>query len=871
MRSLPLYQTPPYLALELDLSAPRSVDPGCAACALHDKVRSVCMPAEGAPGGLLVVADAPVAEDDRQGVPFASPTGRWVRTEIAKHWGGPVAFDHALRCWPGAREVPKAAIAACRPYLAATYLEVAPQRVLALGYNALRSVIGRSFHVQSARKGYAYMPSTGVPVFMLMPADMGLRNRYLRPYLEQDLAWACTASPPRAPIDGLALYVETAADAADACFDLETDGRPLSWDVETFGAPFNREFKIVTFSVCPAGADSAWVWDEAALRDPARAAPLRRLLENPRVAKGGQNIKYDKLAARAFIGANTRGTVFDVRLMRKLLEANALIQGLEVMQTRVGMGGGKDEAAEHVDAAVKNLRGHIHNRNPGLTPTGKPRAQKAVAPLGLDAATHNLVLDRVEGGVSPKSYAYAWMPEDVRGVYCARDTVSTGLLRDVYAAELAADPALDEHWRDVVLPLEHAITEMEFNGVKIGRPALAQLQASLATKIADLQSRLAPYVWPGFNVSASSADTGKLLFNKPTDDPPGLGIPPTRITPKSGKPGTGIDDIKDIAHPVVPIVLELRKAMHFDAQYASGLAWHIRDDGRIHTSYKIDGTSTGRPSTENPNLLNIPRASSPEGKMCRDLFVAEDGFVLVEGDYNQIELRVAAMLSDDDVMIGMFQAGLDFHLATAQMIAPYFGLKAEDIDKEHPLRSRAKIVNFGVLYGKDAYGLSMELGISKKEAQTLVEAILGKFRKLARWIQSQLAEGRRLGYTRTWWADRWTRYRPLPELASHNDEERQTAERSTWNTTIQGTATEFTNASLGAIQRDVIEGEMLPARLVLTVYDSIIAEVREDCMHEYAHHANRIMCGWRSRNMPILADFKWGYSWGTMEKLEVAT
>lgn len=865
MKQLALYPQPPTLSIEEAVPLGRDLDPGCTLCSLHEKVRTVCLPAEGIPGGLLVVGESPQAEDDRKSVSFSSPTGAWVRNEIAKLWSGPVVYDNAIRCFPGSREVTEKAIAACRPYLAKTLVESAPTRVLLFGSDALKSVIGRTFHAFSSRRGYAYMPSMNVPVFMLIPPPQALRNRYVRAWLEDDIRWALTATPPHAPTDGLVMYVTTPEEAEDACFELST-GAELVYDTETFGSPHDPEFKITTLAINVVGEHHAYVWDEHALKNPAMSEPLKRLLEDPRVPKGGQNIKYDALAARASFGARTRPMTFDVRLIRKMLEADAHA-ALEVMQTRVGMGGGKDEAGDYVKEAIKEIRKAVKDRQPA-----KPSAKTGKIPVKkpytfpwrheMQAAEYATMLDRVEAGVTPKKYAFAFMPEDVRGVYCARDAVSTGLLKDVFYKDLEQRPELIKLWETVTVPLMHAITEIEWNGIKMSIPALQQLTTAMTTKETEYRQQLAQYVWPDFNPSASSPDTGKMLFNQPTDDPPGLGLKVRRTTP-TGKAGTSVSDIEEINHPVIPILLGLRKVMHFRSQYADGLGSALRGDGRIHTYYKIDGTVTGRPSTEDPNLLNVPRASSPEGKMCRDLFVPEDGWELVEGDYNQIELRVAAFLSEDDVMINVFKSGYDFHLETARMIAPYFKFDPASLTKDHPLRSRAKIVNFGVLYGKDAYGLAMELDIPKKEAQQLVDAILGKFRKLALWIQNQLKLGRQTGWTRTWWDGADARYRPLWQLGGFDDDARQGAERSTWNTTIQGTATEFTNASLGAIQK-WIEEDDVPAKLVLTVYDSIVAEVRCDAVEEYIYGSRRIMESWPAKGMPIVADFKRGFAWGSL-------
>jgi DNA polymerase len=222
MRTLPIYPQLPYLAVESDFPAAAPLDPNCKLCDLHDKVRTVCMGAEGTPGGLLVVGEGPAAEDDRKGVPYVGTYGVWVRKEIAKHWNGPVVFDNAVRCFPGARDVKDKMIAACRPYLAETMLEARPTRVLAFGTDALKSIVGRSFHSFSSRRGYAYMPTTNVPVFFLIPPPIALRNRYVRSWLEEDVRWALTADPAPPPVGGSVSYVTTPEEAEEVCFDLST-------------------------------------------------------------------------------------------------------------------------------------------------------------------------------------------------------------------------------------------------------------------------------------------------------------------------------------------------------------------------------------------------------------------------------------------------------------------------------------------------------------------------------------------------------------------------------------------------------------------------------------------------------------------------
>lgn len=866
-RTLPLYSEAP--ALEVERADARAVDSTCRRCALSEGVRSACLPAEGDPGGLLVVGDFPLVEDDRRGVPFASQTGAWVRQAVARSWSGPVVYDYALRCAPGARKLPAAAYAECRGYLRKTLADARPTRVVLMGNDAMKVFLGRGFHTPSLTRAYTYTAAhPRVPVYLLPAPGLVIRNRYLSDRFLADLAWALTgAAPASAPDDGIVSYADDAEQTAQALAYLAGRGRVV-WDTETFGAPHDREFRLLTLSAGVPGEPDAFVWDEAARARPGVREALRAFFERRDLAWVGQNLKFDRHAVRMDFGADVGPLATDTRLLRKLADATAHT-GLENLQTMVGMGGGKDEMAAELDQAILNLRATIANRQGGTTPSGRPRKPKVVVPLGLTPEVEAVMFDRlVTHDHEPERYAFGLVDPFVREVYCARDVVSTGLLEaPLLEGVRRRDPDGDlmRLWETVVRPMEYAISQMEWTGIRVSSEALTQLYVALSSDIDSLYTQLRPYVWEGFNPSASSNDTGRLLFGDAAEG--GLGLRPKRFTP-SGKPGTALSDIEAIDHPVVPLVLRLRKALHFRSTYVDSPRAHRRDDGRIHTSYKLDGTTTGRPSTESPNLLNVPRPTSPEGKLCRDVFISDDGYQLVEGDYNQIELRVAALLSGDSKMISTFASGADFHLATAKMIAPYFKVDPNSVTKEHPLRSRAKIVNFGTLYGKDEYGLAAELGISKAEARRLIDTILGQFRQLAAWIQAQLTEGRRRGYTRTWWAGRPARFRPLPELASHNDDERATAERSTWNTSIQGTAAEFTNASLGAIQRWLDESRF-PARLVLTVYDSIVAEVRQDLVPEYVGQVNAIMTSWESNGVPIKADFKAGYAWGSLEEVHV--
>jgi len=851
VKQLPVFREPvPSLALQTGPA--ENIDQLCEKCNLHQRARSVCMPADGSQGvgGLLVIGEAPGEQEDRQGRPFVGASGQFLRNELAKHWQGPVVFDHAVRCFPGAKNVTSTHISACRPYLRATFLEAKPQRIICLGGSAIESVVGRSWPVFSIRRGYAYLDD--IPVFFVLPPAAALRNRFVRGWFEEDLRWACTAQPTKPPpYGGTAYLIETVADAEQAVAKLRADHGieydSLVVDTETFGAHHDHELEIMTLGLAPAGLDYAFVWERDAILDKAMIEPALELLRDPRIPKTGQNAKFDATMIEAYFGVQVKNIDADTQLWRRLIQADA-INKLDTMQPLVGYGGGKDEAGEWVDEGIRVLRKML-KKNDYRPDFG-----------GLPLHRVESALDRIADGISPKRYAYAYIPRDVRARYCAADCISTGKLRVEFEKIIRNDEGLFHYWNNLGRHLLYTIGRMEYNGIAISLDAVRHLSTHLDYKIAELERRFKLYTQSEFNPN-SPTDVARVLFDE-------LKLP-VQGTTKTGKRQVNKEVLTALDHPFCKDVIEYRRWTKFKSNYADPMEREVRDDGRIHPQIRIDGTETGRPSCTEPNLMNIPRAETPEGKMCRDIFVAQPGYVLLEADYNQIELRVAAMLSQDPVMIELFSRGdVDFHLETAKMIAPLLGFKPEEIHKEHPLRSGAKTINFATLYGEPPIATAAKLKISKARAAQMQAAIFGKFKRLKSWIDSQLAFARRHGYVRTWWDNREALIRPLWAVADGNEEIRSTAEKSSWNTPIQGTAATFTNASLCALQQ-WIEDEMVPTKLVLTVYDSIIQEVREDVVEEVARNTKRIMEQWPSRGVPIVADLKVGRAWGSLEKLKI--
>lgn len=852
MRILPVHAGGAF-RLPLVSETPREYNPACTGCSRHKGTRTVCMPPRLAspppippPSAsvLLVVGDRPSQEDDAAGAPFQGTAGRYVRTLLERLWPGPVIYTHAVRC-AGEGEVSAVQVRECRGYLAAEVFYATPSLVLAFGSQAARAICDVALPSLSARGGYTHLPG-GVPVAFLLNPAATFHNRFMRAYFEADLAAALQpgAFPP-APVDDRCLLVETVADAEEAVGEVAI-ASPVTIDCETFGDRNDRDFRILTLALS-CGRD-AYVWDESvvgALATSPVTAPLRALLGNPRIPKAAQAALFDWGAIDSGFGLRVQGLVACTRLQRKLIQADALSR-LEVQQALVGRVGWKAEGSAAADREEKAIAGAVSGSKRALPP--------AVSWRGTDFAE---AVEQCKRGRDPAQYAQAGSDPDVRARYCAADAISTACLVTQQARVMqAARPELVELWSAVGLGLHRAAEQMEHNGVLVSIPALRHLSLHMQDKLEDAVLEMKAY---GEFDPASAQDTQRFLFTE-------LGLKPHRRT----KTGWSVDSdtLSTLDHPVAKALVSFRRAAKFKSTYADGIATHVRDDGRVHPTINLDGTETGRLSSQNPNAYNFPGSKTFEGKLCRDVIVAPPGWLLVEVDQSQIELRVAAMLSGDVVMADLFRSGEDFHLATARLIAAQLGVDPASLTKDHPLRDTAKTCNFATLYGTPPAGLAAQLGITVQQAEKIQNAILGRFASLKAWIKTQISECRRAGWVHTYWNGKIARRRPLLAIGDSDEDARATAERSSYNTPIQGTAAEFTSASLGTLARWV-DDEAPPFRLVLTVYDSILAEVREDFVPEALRKMQSVCTGWHSWGVPLVVDAKVGPAWGSMSSVKV--
>ena len=414
-------------------------------------------------------------------------------------------------------------------------------------------------------------------------------------------------------------------------------------------------------------------------------------------------------------------------------------------------------------------------------------------------------------------------------------------LRPILAAELESC-GMSSLYRDMELPLCEVLFRMENRGIRIDRNQLEQFGAMLTQRIAACEELIFSYSGGTFNIN-SPKQLGEVLFEK-------LGLPPSKKTQKGYSTNAEVlEKLKD-KHPIIPAIMDYRMLTKLKSTYADGLLKEIGEDGRVHTTFQNLVTATGRLSSTEPNLQNIP-VRTDLGAEIRKMFVPEPGCVLVDADYSQIELRVLAHIADDKAMQKAFCDRVDIHTATASQV---FGVPVEKVT---PLQRRhAKAVNFGIVYGISEFSLAEDIGVSRYEAREYIDNYLANYSGVRAYMKQVVADARETGYTQTLCGRR----RYVPELKSSNFNVRSGAERITLNTPIQGTAADI--IKLAMIQVENALKENYPqAKLLLQVHDELIVECPEEQAEAVAALVSREMEGVAQLKVPLTAEAHFGKSW----------
>ena len=420
-------------------------------------------------------------------------------------------------------------------------------------------------------------------------------------------------------------------------------------------------------------------------------------------------------------------------------------------------------------------------------------------------------------------------------------TAAVAALYAVLPAKLEAQ-GMQELYYDMELPLCAVLARMETAGVLVDQLALVAFGNMLSERVAACQELIFGYAGGEFNIN-SPKQLGELLFEK-------LGLPAMKKT-KSGY-STNAEVLEKLKnkHPIVQAILDYRMLAKLKSTYADGLVKEIADDGRIHTTFQNMVTATGRLSSTEPNLQNIP-VRTELGSEIRRMFVPADGCVFVDADYSQIELRVLAHIADDARMQEAFRSGMDVHTATAAQV---FGVEPEQVT---PLQRRhAKAVNFGIVYGISEFSLAEDIGVTRKEAKAYIESYLANYSGVRAYMHDIVAKAKADGYVTTLFGRR----RDLPELKSSNFNIRSFGERVALNTPIQGTAADIIKLAMLHVDTALRQAK-LRARLILQVHDELIVE----CPVEEAETVRKLVAEQMEHVMtlkvPLLAEAKIGESW----------
>jgi len=416
-------------------------------------------------------------------------------------------------------------------------------------------------------------------------------------------------------------------------------------------------------------------------------------------------------------------------------------------------------------------------------------------------------------------------------------------LRDVFEPEIKDE--LRMIYDKIEMPLMPVLAVMEERGIRIDCDLLRSMSSSMGTTLAELEKKIYAEAGTEFNIN-SPQQLGHILFEK-------LNYPVIKKTKGTKAFSTSVEVLQELAShgfAVPQLILQHRELHKLKSTYIDALPQLVAGDGRVHTSFNQAVAATGRLSSSDPNLQNIP-IRTEQGREIRKAFIADEGQMLISADYSQVELRILAHISQDESLIETFRRGADIHRATA---AKMFGVSEEELT--HDQRRAAKTINFGVLYGMSAFRLSNELNISGAQAKEWIEAYFARYPKIQEYLDKTLAEARATGKVTTLFG----RVRYIPEIHNKSFTVRGNAERMATNAPIQGTAADLLKLAMIALE-DRLTRETRGARMLLTVHDEIVIEAPEASAADVAGIVKETMENIHPLAVPLAVDARWGRSW----------
>ncbi len=429
--------------------------------------------------------------------------------------------------------------------------------------------------------------------------------------------------------------------------------------------------------------------------------------------------------------------------------------------------------------------------------------------------------------------------------YLGEKSDITFALRDMLEPELKRDPALLDIYHRIELPLSPVLARMEERGIRIDIELLKKMSAEMGAQLVELEKRIYAEAGSEFNINSPS-QLGHILFEK-------LNYPVLKKTKTTKSYSTSVEVLTELAGHgfVVPqLILHHRELHKLKSTYVDALPQIVARDGRVHTSFNQAVAATGRLSSSDPNLQNIP-IRTEQGRTIRKAFIAEDGHVILSADYSQVELRILAHMTQDESLIETFRHGADIHRATASKM---FNIPEDQLTAEQ--RRAAKTINFGVLYGMSAFRVSNELNISTAQAKDFIDAYFGRYPKIKEYLERTLDEARSTGKVTTLFG----RVRYIPEIHNRSFTVRGNAERMAINAPLQGTAADLLKLAMIALDKR-LNVEARGAHMLLTVHDEIVIEAAEGSAAKVAGIVKETMETIYPLAVPLAVETHWGTSW----------
>ncbi len=464
--------------------------------------------------------------------------------------------------------------------------------------------------------------------------------------------------------------------------------------------------------------------------------------------------------------------------------------------------------------------------------------------LALAHLGHNTISFEEIAGKGAKQLTFNQIELDKASPYAAEDADITLRLHQALITKLTSEPSLMALFKDIELPLVHVLHTIERNGALLDANVLNQHSQELSARLDTLEKEAYDLAGEEFNL-ASPKQLGVIFFEK-------LGLPIIKKT-KSGAPSTAEEVLQELAldYPLPKLILEYRGLAKLKSTYTDKLPKMIATQtGRVHTSYHQAVTATGRLSSSNPNLQNIP-IKNEEGRRIRKAFVAPKGYKIVAADYSQIELRIMAHLSGDKTLLKAFNDNVDVHSATA---AEVFNVPLDEVKPEH--RRSAKAINFGLIYGMSAFGLAKQLHIGRNEAQDYINVYFERYPGVKNYMDTTRIDAKDKGYVETLSGRRLQ----LPDINDRNGMRRQAAERTAINAPMQGTAADIIKKAMISVQRWLEETEQ-PANMIMQVHDELVFEVKEDQVEDFIANIKKQMEAAMTLDVPLLVEAGIGDNW----------